>query len=126
MTNPKHDLAGKHARPRLFKTPYVTPRLEALGSLRSSTRGSGGKGADGAMGMTMMSDRRAKRDMVRVGQHPLGFGIYVFRYKTPYDLEYGASRRIGVMADEVARVCPQAVRHHADGYQRVNYGRLFG
>jgi len=77
-------------------------------------------------GMTMtMSDRRAKEDIVKVGRHPLGLGIYRFRYKAPYAELYGAGRRIGVMADEVAGKYPDAVCRHADGYLRVDYGRLF-
>jgi hypothetical protein len=74
--------------------------------------------------MTMMSDRRAKEDIVRIGRHPLGFGIYRFRYKAPHTAVHGAHRRVGVMADEVAAKCPDAVRRDADGYLRVDYGRL--
>ena len=73
----------------------------------------------------MMSDRRAKEDIVKVGQHPLGLGIYMFRYKAPYSERYGNQRRVGVMADEVAEKYPDAVSRHEDGYLRVDYGRLF-
>ncbi len=75
--------------------------------------------------MTMMSDRRAKEDIVKVGQHPLGLGIYLFRYKAPFSGLYGTGRHIGVMADEVAEKYPDAVSRHEDGYLRVDYGRLF-
>jgi hypothetical protein len=37
---------------------------------------------------------------------------------------YGAGRRVGLMADEVAEKYPDAVCRHADGYLRVDYGRL--
>ena len=124
MTDPKHKAAKEPHQPRPIRAPYRTPRLEVLGSLRTATRGSGGKGADGALGMTMMSDRRAKVDILKVGQHPLGLGIYRFRYRPPHTDSYGAGRRIGVMADEVADKYPGAVFRHADGYLRVDYGRL--
>ena len=69
-----------------------------------------------AIAAAMMSDRRLKRNIVRVGTHPLGIGIY------EYDIfdrhEYG------VMADEVLTVMPEAVVQHPSGYMMVNYGRL--
>jgi len=83
---------------------------------------------DGALGRTrgmMLSDRRVKEDIVKMGQHPLGLGIYVFRYKTPYAEMYGNGRRVGVMADEVAEKYPDAVSRNSDGYLSVDYGRLF-
>lgn len=64
----------------------------------------------------LTSDRRLKSNIVRVGTHPLGIGIY------EYDL-FGRRER-GVMADEVLAVKPEAVRQGADGYFMVNYGGL--
>ena len=125
MTDSKHKSARTSDHARVAKAPYRTPQLEILGSLRTATRGSNGMGADAANGMTMMSDRRAKEEIVEIGQHPLGLGIYRFRYKAPYADLYGAGRRVGVMADEVAEKYPDAVCCHADGYLMVNYGRLF-
>jgi hypothetical protein len=110
------------------KLPYRAPKLEVLGSLRSATRGSSGFLADmGTMRMfaVMMSDRRLKEDIVRIGQHALGLGIYRFRYKAPYAEIYGAGRRVGVMADEVAEKYPDAVCRHPDGHLMVDYGLLF-
>jgi len=116
----------KAGRPRPARARYRSPTLFALGSLRGVTLGSGGKGADGVQGMTRMSDRRAKRDVVRIGEHRLGLGIYQFRYRKPYAALCGAGRHIGVMADEVADRYPDAVLRDADGYLMVDYGRLFG
>ena len=62
------------------------------------------------------SDRRLKSNIVRIGTHPLGIGIY------EYDI--ADRREIGVMADEVEQVKPEAVTRGADGYQRVYYGKL--
>jgi hypothetical protein len=125
MTTSKHEPAMQSHQRGQAKAPYRSPKLEILGNLRTATRGTGGMGADGALGMTMMSDRRAKEGIVRIGEHPLGLGIYLFRYKAPYAPVYGANRRIGVMADEVAVKYPNAVSRHTDGYLRVDYGRLF-
>jgi len=125
MTDPKHKTARTSDRAHAVKAPYQTPRLEVLGSLRTATRGTNGMGFDGASGMTMMSDRRTKEEILEIGRHPLGLGIYRFRYKAPYDALYGVGRRVGVMADEVAEKYPDAVSRHEDGYLRVDYGRLF-
>ena len=130
MTDHKPETA-KESRQRLHeKARYRAPTLEILGSLRSATRGTAGGSADGNTGMDgspsmMASDRRAKEDIVKVGQHPLGLGIYLFRYKEPFSRLYGTSRHIGVMADEVVERYPDTVSRHEDGYLRVDYGRLF-
>jgi hypothetical protein len=65
----------------------------------------------------LFSDRRLKRDIERVGTHPVGVPLYSFRYldsDTP---------RLGVMADELAHVMPEAVGER-DGYLTVNYAML--
>ena len=126
MTDPKHKAARTTEHAPAAKAPYRTPRLEVLGSLRTATRGTNGMGFDGAAGMTMMSDRRTKEEILEIGRHPLGLGIYRFRYKAPYAGLYGTGRRVGLMADEVAEKYPDAVCRHADGYFRVDYGWLFG
>jgi len=64
----------------------------------------------------IMSDRRLKSNIERIGTHPLGIGIY------EYDI-FG-SRQRGVMADEVEAVRPEAVITRDDGYKMVNYGML--
>jgi hypothetical protein len=64
------------------------------------------------------SDRRLKRNVVRVGTHPLGVGLYEFSY-------IGSTvRHTGVMAQEVLAVRPEAVITGADGFYRVDYGAI--
>jgi hypothetical protein len=73
--------------------------------------------AGGMASMFMMSDRRVKTDIRRIGRHPRGFGIYRYRFigeRMP---------RIGVMAQEVARVLPDAVRS-IRGVLVVDYAAL--
>lgn len=64
----------------------------------------------------MASDARLKSNVKRIGDHPLGIGIY------EYDI--GGQRQVGVMAQEVQRVKPEAVIQHPAGYLMVNYGAL--
>ena len=69
-----------------------------------------------AIGAAMISDRRLKHNIERIGMHSLGIGIYAYDIFDRHE--------IGVMADEVERVIPQAVTTGADGYKRVYYAML--
>ena len=86
-----------------------------VGQQNAFNQGLFGLGSAAAMGY-FMSDRRLKSNIVRVGTHPLGIGIY------EYDLLSG--REMGVMADEVLTVKPEAVMRHPTGFLMVDYGRL--
>ena len=63
-----------------------------------------------------MSDVRLKSNIVKVGNHPIGIGIY------EYDI-FGQRER-GVIAQELMQVMPDAVHQHSSGYLMVDYGRL--
>jgi hypothetical protein len=67
----------------------------------------------------MMSDRRLKRDIERVGTMANGLPLYEFNYV------WGGPRQTGVMADEVMGVRPDAV-HVVGGYLAVDYSALEG
>lgn len=69
-----------------------------------------------ALMMFLMSDRRLKSQIVRVGTHRLGIGLYAYNI-------FGR-RQLGVMADEVEKVLPEAVLVGPEGYKMVNYGML--
>lgn len=64
------------------------------------------------------SDRRLKRDIVRVSEFSDGLGIYAYRHVM------GIKRILGVMADEVERLRPWALGPKIAGYRTVNYGAL--
>jgi len=64
----------------------------------------------------MFSDRRLKSNIVKVGEHPIGVGIYEYTMM-------GIQQR-GVIAQEVQKVRPDLVKRHANGYLTVNYGGL--
>ena len=70
----------------------------------------------GAAGVMKYSDRRLKSNITRIGTHKLGIGIY------EYDI-FG-KREIGVMAQELIGVMPEAVTMHDSGFMQVNYGML--
>jgi hypothetical protein len=77
--------------------------------------GSGGGGGGGGGGW---SDRRLKRDIVRLGASPSGLPIYAFQYV------WGGPRFVGVMAQDLLRLRPDAVRLDESGYYKVDYARI--
>lgn len=65
------------------------------------------------------SDRRLKRNIRKVGKAESGLTIYSYEFK-------GAPGRthIGVMAQDVEKVAPSAVRTTASGIKQVDYGKV--
>jgi hypothetical protein len=70
----------------------------------------------GAAAVPLFSDRRLKSNINRIGTHKLGIGIY------EYDIM--GRHEIGVMAQEVEKVMPEAINRHHTGYMMVDYGRI--
>lgn len=67
----------------------------------------------------MASDRRLKRDIARVGETPrMKLPLYTFRYL------WSDILHVGVMAQEVLAVRPDAVLTDRDGFMAVNYAAL--
>lgn len=108
------------------KKNYAKPEMKVYGSVRNLTGGSGGKMDDAGSTLNdgQMSDPRAKENIVRVGTHDAGFGLYLFDYKAEFQARWGADRKFGVMADEVAQVMPEAIIEDASGYRTVDYAAL--
>ncbi len=73
--------------------------------------------AAGAAAM-FASDRRLKDDIERVGTREDGLGIY------EYTMRHTGERQIGVMADEVAQLRPEALGPVVEGYATVRYDLL--
>lgn len=69
----------------------------------------------GLGGLFTLSDERAKTDTDKIGETDDGMGIYSYRYKGQ------PQKQIGLMAQEVQKKKPQAVRKGVDGLLRVNY-----
>jgi hypothetical protein len=80
----------------------------------------GGFGGGGARrgGGGRRSDIRLKHDIVLLGRLNDGLGYYRFVYNG------GHTTYVGVMAQEVLTVAPEAVTRGADGYMRVSYDLL--
>ena len=121
------EAAQRNGSPRPKKV-YQRPTLQAFGSVHRVTQGSGGRLPD-AGGTKKKptgggSDRSIKENIVRIGVHPLGIGLYLFDYKADYRDLWGSDRQFGVMADEVEIVLPEAVSLHTDGYKLVDYAML--
>jgi Chaperone of endosialidase len=68
--------------------------------------------------ISVTSDTRLKRDVTQVGELDSGINLYRYRYL------WSDTAYVGVMAQEVAAVMPEAVQRGADGYMRVDYARL--
>jgi hypothetical protein len=66
----------------------------------------------------LFSDRRLKTDIEPLGTLADGLGIYRYRYI------WDDEPRVGVMADEVARLRPWALGASIDGYATVHYDAL--
>jgi len=81
--------------------------------------GAWGNRTDANYSVLAPSDIRLKRDIALVGRLDDGLGLYRYRYLWS-DTVY-----VGVMAQEVALIHPEAVvRSGLDHYLRVDYGRL--
>lgn len=109
------------------KKAYISPRLSTYGSVKSLTQSARSGAEEGSSGNNphmAMSDRRLKHEIVRVGRHPAGFGLYLFYFKPEHCDRLGCGRQFGVMADEVEQVMPEAVSMHPDGYKMVDYAML--
>jgi hypothetical protein len=63
------------------------------------------------------SDIRLKTNIKRIGTHPAGVGLYEFDYI------WGGGKQVGVMAQELEQVRPDAV-FEVDGFKAVDYGRI--
>jgi hypothetical protein len=85
------------------------------GGFGGGGRGGGGRGGGGGR---RRSDMRLKHDIVLLGRLDDGLGYYRFVYNG------GHTTYVGVMAQEVETVMPEAVMRGADGDMRVSYDLL--
>jgi hypothetical protein len=80
--------------------------------------GGGGRGGGGGGGGSKRSDIALKHDIMLLGRLDNGLGFYRFSYNGS-DKAY-----VGVMAQEVQAVMPEAVARGNDGYLQVFYEKL--
>jgi len=88
-------------------------------------------GLGGSLGAAYMmapagSDIRMKENIKIVGAMPNGLNVYEFEYKPEFkDKPYnGHGKFVGVMAQEVEQIIPEAVYTLDDGYKVVDYAKL--
>lgn len=114
---PSFSQAGRAETPNILGATQMGYDA-ALGAANAQNAAFGNLlGAGAQLGSAFLfSDRRLKRNLRRVGTHPIGVGIYTFTMM-------GRKQR-GVIAQEVEQVRPDLVRRHASGYLQVNYGGL--
>ena len=120
--------AVQSAETKEVRKVYLSPTFVRYGNVAvltksgvaSTTSDSGNNG----MSPTKPSDRDIKENIVAMGVHPLGIGMYLYDYKSEFQEKYGSGKFFGVMADELETVLPQAVFMNEDGYKVVAYGLL--
>ena len=88
------------------------------GGARMGGGGGGRGGGGGGGGGGRRSDINAKHDITLLGRLDNGLGFYRYSYNGS-DKPY-----VGVMAQEVLAIMPEAVVRGRDGYLRVFYDRL--
>ncbi|MDR7032436.1 tail fiber domain-containing protein [Mesorhizobium sp. BE184] len=96
-------------------TGLVNQQYQA--QLANSQAKMGGLFGLASAGIGLFSDRRLKHDIKRVGTLFNGMSVYTFKYKGD------ATTHMGLMADEVLDVVPEAVNLDPNGFYRVDYGR---
>lgn len=75
-------------------------------------------GALGSIGGAVISDRRLKENIKRIGQLANGAATYTYNYLGSKAVEFG------VMAQELLAIVPEAVVTGDDGYYRVDYRKV--
>lgn len=104
------DIAQKNYQAELQANAATTGGLFGLGGSAFGALGS----AVGKGGLFTLSDRRAKTDIAFAGTLRNGLPVYVYRYRGDDE------EQLGLMADEVEALHPEAVRE-IGGFKHVNY-----
>jgi hypothetical protein len=94
-----------------------SPTANSAGGWNSTGFGSGAGYGNMDLGENL-SDERLKTNSVRVGYTDDGIPIYRYRMKG------GGHTQMGVMAQDVEKVNPGAVRKHTSGYKMVDYEQV--
>jgi len=118
----------------LANAQTLASSLGGLWGNSQTTKQSGGLGqmllsaAANAAGAIAASEPALKRNIEYLGTGDHGLNVYAFDYIDPPSGHIAAfmprGRQIGVMADEVAALRPDALGPTIGGYRTVDYGRL--
>jgi len=85
---------------------------------RGKSKDKSGLGKALGYSLVVGSDRRLKKDIKLIGRTDEGLNVYEFRYLD------GSGPYIGVMAQEVAEVKPEALGPTVNGYMTVDYSKI--
>ena len=118
MANAPMDLFSRYASV-IYGVPQQSTTPNFAGTQGQNTSSSGWGGSVG-----WGSDINIKQNITKVGHLENGLSLYSFEYKPEYKSTWGDGFRIGVMAQEVEKVNPEAVFMHKDGYKLVNYAAI--
>jgi hypothetical protein len=80
----------------------------------------------GGAGIMKYSDIRMKENIKQIHWMPNGLPVYEYEYKPEFKDIAGHGKFVGVMAQEVEQIMPEAVITTSNGYKMVNYGVLNG
>ena len=72
----------------------------------------------------MASDERLKTNIQKIGSLDNGIALYRYEFKPEFQEELGHGMQIGVLAQEVEKVIPEAVSEWRDGYKMVDYAKV--
>jgi hypothetical protein len=72
----------------------------------------------------VFSDIRMKENIKQTHWLPNGLPVYEFEYKPEFKDLAGHGKQVGVMAQEVAKVIPEAVSMQDNGYMMVDYSKV--
>jgi hypothetical protein len=121
-------------------TALLSSLLGQKGNVTSGGGGGGGGGDGGildSLGVStkdlgaaatiaqFFSDERMKENIEFIKQMPNGINIYNFDYKPEFKDLAGHGRFIGVMAQEIEKFMPSAVKTMFNGYKAVDYSIVF-
>lgn len=118
---------GEFQRQQQYPFQQIAGYSSLLGgvpALVDSQGKSSGSSFGATAGVSYPSDRRLKQDIEPLGSMH-GYDWYRYAYNDEGKARGGADGwHIGVMAQEVEQIKPEAVSYDADGYRYVNYGDL--
>lgn len=80
--------------------------------------------AAGTIASIFRSDVKLKKNIKRVGKLPNGLNVYTWEWTEEAKVLVNKQPTIGVIAQEVQEVLPEAVATHSDGYLVVDYSKV--
>ena len=132
--------ALQEAEARRIAASQRAPGMAHLGSSTQMQQTSSGYGSQGFAGgpspfsqiasaaatgaKFAMSDKRLKSKITFVGKLENGIKIYKWKWSEKGKELAGDQVEFGVIAQEVQKIVPEAVKRGPDGYLMVNYGAL--